>query len=133
MMHWNGSSWTASTGPDSFRLLAVHMVGKHDVWAAGVEEQVGDEPARSLVLHYNGWGWQNAPLPAGVSWLDSIRFLSLNEGWMAGEGLLHWNGTSWGAAGSPVESVIVTLARTESGALWAVTDTGAVLKLTAGQ
>jgi hypothetical protein len=133
MMHWNGSAWTASTGPDSFRLLAVRMLTRNDVWAAGVGEKVGDEPARSLVLHYNGWGWNSVPLPAGPSWLDSIRFTSLNDGWMAGDGLLHWNGTSWGAAASPVESVIVTLTQTESGALRAVTDTGTVLELTAGQ
>jgi hypothetical protein len=51
---------------------------------------------------------------------------------MAGTGLLHWNGSEWGTVPSPVQGVIIALSRTPDGTLWAVTDTGSVLRLEEG-
>jgi hypothetical protein len=69
-------------------------------------------------------------------YLDSLpkipQMLSPDDGWMAGNGLLHWNGSEWGTVPSPVQGVIIALSRTSDGTLWAVTDTGSVLKLEVG-
>jgi hypothetical protein len=133
ILHWDGQSWTSALGAEGYRLLAVQALGADDVWAAGVSETADETLPGGLALHWNGKTWTSYPLPAGVGRLDAIHFSTAGEGWMAGQSLLHWNGTAWGTAYSPVDAVIVTLAESESGALWAVTETGAVMKLAPGR
>ncbi len=132
VMHWNGSEWTYQTWPDAYRLLAVHGVAADDVWAAGIAENVASSINPGVILHWDGAEWTAFPFPHGVAWMDSIHMLTPDDGWMAGNGLLHWNGSEWGTVASPFNGVIISLNRTADGMLWAVTDTGTVLKLGAG-
>jgi hypothetical protein len=132
IMHWDGSEWTYQTWPDAYRLLAVHGVSADDIWAAGIAENISSAINPGVILHWDGSEWTAYPFPHGVAWMDSIYMLAPDDGWMAGNGLLHWNGSEWGMAPSPVNGVIISLDRTADGTLWAVTDTGSVLRLGAG-
>ena len=112
--------------------MAVRALAADDVWTAGVAELAAETQPRGLILHWDGKRWQSYTLPAGAGKLDAIAFSAAGDGWIAGQDLLHWNGSDWGAAWSPTDGVIVTLARSESGGLLAVTETGAVLRLASG-
>jgi hypothetical protein len=129
VMHWDGSGWTYRTWPDAYRLLAIHGTAPDDLWAAGIAENVAASTNPGIIMHWNGADWTSYPLPRGVTWMDAAYMLAPNDGWMAGSGLVHWDGTQWGTVPSPVNGVIISLARTADGTLWAVTDTGSVLKL----
>jgi len=129
VLHWDGSSWQTATWPDAYRLLAIDGIAADDIWAAGVAENSDTASNPGLIFHWDGQTWTPYPVPAGAVWMDSVFAGSATDGWMAGDGLLHWTGSQWQAVASPVEGVIVKLARSPDGTLWAVTDTGAVLKL----
>ncbi len=132
VMHWNGAEWTYQTWPDGYRLLAIHGVSADDIWAAGIAENVASPINPGVILHWDGAEWTSYPFPHGVAWMDSIYMLAPDDGWMAGNGLLHWNGSEWGMVPSPVNGVIISLSQTPDGTLWAVTDTGSVLRLGTG-
>jgi hypothetical protein len=132
IMHWDGSTWSYQTWPDAYRLLAVGGVSADDLWAAGIAENMPSSANPGVILHWDGSDWISYAVPPGVVWMDTISMLSADDGWMAGTGLLHWNGSEWGTVPSPVQGVIISLARTPDGALWAVTDTGSVLRLGIG-
>jgi hypothetical protein len=129
ILHWDGTAWKTATWPDAYRLLAVDGIAADDIWAAGVAENTDTSSNPGLIFHWDGKVWASYPVPAGTTWMDTIYMNSADDGWMAGSGLLHWTGRAWETVASPVEGVIVTLARSPDGTLWAVTDTGAVLKL----
>ena len=129
IMHWDGSVWTHQTWPDSYRLLAIGGVAADNLWAAGIAENAASSSNPGTILHWDGSDWIGYPFPHGVAWMDSIYMLAPDDGWMAGNGLLHWNGSVWGTVVSPVQGVIVTLARIPDGTLWAATNTGSVLRL----
>jgi photosystem II stability/assembly factor-like uncharacterized protein len=129
IMHWDGSGWTYQTWPDSYRLLAIGGVAADNLWAAGIAEDTPSTANPGVIMHWDGAEWISYAVPPGVVWMDSIYMLSPDDGWMAGNGLLHWNGSEWGTVPSPVQGVIIALSRTSDGTLWAVTDTGSVLKL----
>jgi hypothetical protein len=129
ILHWDGESWQAQTFPEAYRLLAIDGTDAKDLWTAGVPENTDVNSAPGRILHWDGSAWSPFPFPSGASWMDSIYMASAGDGWMAGNGLLHWTGSDWGVVPSPVDGVIVALARTPDGALWAVSDTGSVLRL----
>jgi hypothetical protein len=129
ILHWDGSAWTYQTWPDAYRLLAVHGVAADDIWAAGIADNLPTSVNPGVILHWDGAVWTSYAFPPGAAWMDSIHMISKDDGWMAGNGLLHWNGTEWQTVPSPVRGVIISLAQTPDGTLWAVSDTGTVLKL----
>jgi hypothetical protein len=129
IMHWDGSAWTYQTWPDAYRLLAIGGVAADNLWAAGIAENDPSSSNPGVILHWDGSEWIPYPFPSGVVWMDSIYMLTPDDGWIAGNGLMHWNGSEWGTVLSPAQGVIITLSRTPDGTLWAVTDTGSVLRL----
>jgi hypothetical protein len=132
IMHWDGSEWTYQTWPDAYRLLAIGGAAADDLWAAGIAENTPSSLNPGVIMHWDGSAWTSYGVPPGVVWMDSIYMLGPDDGWMAGTGLLHWNGSEWGMVPSPVQGVIIALSRTPDGTLWAVTDTGSVLRLETG-
>jgi len=129
ILHWDGESWQTQTWPDAYRLLAVDAIDANNLWAAGIADNAATSANPGLIFHWDGSAWTSYPIPPGAAWMDSIYMDSADDGWMAGDGLLHWTGSAWGVVASPVDGVIVALARTPDGTLWAVTDTGSVLRL----
>jgi hypothetical protein len=122
VLHWNGTAWTQVPSPDpgvsDNQLFGVHMTSATDGWAVGLADN-GAGGALTLVLHWNGTAWTQAPSPTfglanGGSVLTAVSGLTGSDAWASGfvftngggEGilLLHWNGTSWTRAPSPSPS-----------------------------
>lgn len=101
MLHYSAGQWTAVTSgvPAGCTLNGLTVVGGNDVWA------VGSQPAGPLVLHWNGFSWQTAHLPAFASAggsLAAVSGSSATDVWAVGadatgtEGLvLHYDGATW--------------------------------------
>ena len=124
--HWNGTAWTLSPTPDPAgpaqpnQLNAVAARAGNDVWAAGGD---GYNPARSLVLHWNGSAWTGVSVP-NIGTLDAVT-IAPGHVWIAGGSQVEqFNGAVWAKLPAlPViaqTSVVITgLADTAAG-LWAV-------------
>lgn len=132
VMHWDGEQWTHRTWPESYRLLAVGGAAADDLWAAGIAENLAATENPGAILHWDGVEWVPYPFPPGAAWMDTIHMDAPDDGWMAGSGLIHWDGAAWGTVPMPMQGVVVKLWRAPGGGLWAVTNTGSVLRLEGG-
>jgi hypothetical protein len=123
--HWDGTAWTRSPTPIPAglalpnQLNAVAARAANDVWAAGGD---GYNPARSLVLHWNGSTWQQVKVP-NIGTLDALT-VAPGRVWIAGGNQVEqFNGATWTKLPAPPVTaqtvvVITGLADTAAG-LWA--------------
>jgi hypothetical protein len=118
VLHWNGTSWaqvaSPSPGPKSELLEAVSPISASNVWAVGWYFTSAGA-GKTLVLHWNGTGWTQAPSPSpgggSLAQLYSVSGVSASDVWAVGQFaastgviqtlVLHWNGTSWAQVPSP--------------------------------
>lgn len=128
--HWNGQSWSAvSSGYNGNAFLyAVAATSSKDVWAVGrAAPKAGS--FRSIVLHYDGRGWAEVPVPHFGTAGDSLEAVSAdapNDVWAVGQWVdtappgahvnvigrnltLHWDGKTWTALQGPNPSYIDSL------------------------
>ncbi|HVQ94511.1 MAG TPA: hypothetical protein VMU51_25965 [Mycobacteriales bacterium] len=110
--HWDGRVWTIVPNPDTGDRLAV-LTGVSartptDVWAVGSRRAASAPFSVSLVLHWDGRSWSQAPGPGqpGVtSSLISVRAFGRDDVYTTGfAGVQHWDGTAWSTsaiAGEP--------------------------------
>jgi hypothetical protein len=99
-VHWDGTTWTATTIAPNVSFRAVWGTASSDVWA------VGGDTATSLAFaaHFDGSVWSRARVIAGGAF-TSVYMVSPVDGWMvqsppnsiAGQ-LWHWDGTRWSLA-----------------------------------
>jgi hypothetical protein len=112
---WNGVSWAdlSPVVPAGSRVFDLQVLNPEDAWLvyrfpappgpAGQLEQ-------SVVLHWNGLGWTEIPLPAEAqpyAWLSKIWSTSASDVWIVGDVvnpgvkqdgiLLHWDGSGLAA------------------------------------
>ena len=70
VMHWNGTSWTATTSPSpasNATLSSVSAASATDVWAVGHRTQQitsSEVHGVSLIEHWDGSAWSVVPTPA---------------------------------------------------------------------
>lgn len=103
-LDWNGSDWTSvDTGfatQNDLTVSAISGSSPTDIWVAGETVTPGyhNRQFTSVALHYNGFSWQQVPVPEGSGLLD-ITAASPQLAWaVAADGsILSWNGTSWSA------------------------------------
>jgi hypothetical protein len=111
-VHWNGHSWQRVPVPGPAHAVVgledVLALSAKDVWAVGFSE-VGFNPDKTLVEHWNGTKWTIVPSPSpgkkiAGSDLTGIVALSPKNAWATGEFfdkpdslhlILQWNGTKW--------------------------------------
>ncbi|MFI5272269.1 MAG: hypothetical protein ACHQ4H_04455 [Ktedonobacterales bacterium] len=68
-----------------------------DVWAAG-----SDKYTHLVVLRYGSAGWSAlTTLPSDASWPASIALLSRDDGWVASDPMLHFDGVRWTRIAAP--------------------------------
>jgi len=120
ILHYDGQSWTRTQVPaladnaTGSELIGVHGDSAGDVWAVG-DYTKGDSSKHSLILHFNGGGWVQAPgVPSPGSsqtTLSAVSAVSPGNAWAVGGYntggassptlLLHWDGSSWAQVASP--------------------------------
>jgi len=137
--HWNGTSWTIVTGPDSglteVILTSVAASSATDIWMVG-QGLVNGADNRSLVEHWNGSAWTAtifgpisgqfpdvegiAANSSGVWVAGTVRDASLNYNVPLVE---HWDGISWtiipSAPAGSIGSGFTTIAIGQYGDVWA--------------
>jgi hypothetical protein len=136
---WQEGAWRTVPSPDrpsggSF-LNAVAAVSASDAWAVGLSRSRG-EPARTLVLHWDGRRWAITASPnagPGDNFLVSVAAASARDAWAVGyrdaRGVLrslveHWDGDRWTVVRLPRLSGpgngLNAVDMTASGEVWAV-------------
>jgi hypothetical protein len=113
MYHWDGSHWIQKTltVPPGGQLTGLTAVAGNDAWAAGFQ---GTSLQQTLVMHWDGSGWNPVPSPnPGNHNQDENELLGMassaaGDVWAAGiyqqQGgpdhpfVLHWDGRSWAGA-----------------------------------
>jgi len=66
-----------------------------DGWVVGREYDKTERTTKALLLHYDGKTWKKVDHNTGATSFEAVNFLNPNEGWAAGFGICHWNGSSW--------------------------------------
>ncbi len=114
--HWNGTSWTQVSSPNSSQrfnvLLAVASVSANDAWAVGYGVTASNKNEQ-FIEHWDGKTWTITPNPTvsqGDSTLSGVAAISGSDVWVVGsttaqnsagspshtEPLVeHWDGASW--------------------------------------
>lgn len=136
--HWDGLEWVAVPHPDPDaynRLYAVEAISPDDIWAVGETRSSFSQPARTMILHWNGQGWSivPSPNPGAYNELRGVVALAANDVWAVGNTYvgsawrtltLHWDGTEWRAAPSPNmgerSNYLRAIDALPSGEVWAV-------------
>jgi hypothetical protein len=110
--HWDGSTWTAVTSPNTAAdqdniLSAVTCASSADCWAVGSF----DAYSKALIERWDGTSWSIVPSLQGDPLL-AVTCLSTSDCWASGPPywtpnqpaqtlLVHWDGTSWTKVVSP--------------------------------
>jgi hypothetical protein len=110
LQRWDGDSWNVvpSPNPGTFNnaLLSVTAIAPDNIWAVGWKSSRTSGP-QSLVLHYDGVGWNEIPAPTvgtGDNVLTSVSAVAGDDVWAAGYYIdgtqyktltLHYDGTAW--------------------------------------
>ncbi len=108
--HWNGSSWQIVSSPVSggqTPLYGVKAFAANDVWA------VGENGSHNLVLHFDGNGWAQVPVPepagSSLTLFGDVDGTSGSDVWVAGEAetdtqqplVEHFDASTWTIVPSP--------------------------------
>jgi hypothetical protein len=136
--HWDGSTWTAATSPNTAAdqdniLSGVTCVSSSNCWAVGSF----DAYSQALIERWDGTSWSIVPSPQAGNPLNAVTCLSASDCWAAGPYytpnppaqtlLMHWDGTAWAKVVSPNTSAgqsntLSGIACASSSDCWAVGD-----------
>jgi hypothetical protein len=115
LFHWDGANWTDLSPPglpSGSRVIEMRVLGPNEAWLINsyplpVNPQNGNLYYQSMVLHWDGAGWTQVPLPAEaqpVANLVTLWATTSNDVWMGGDiiqptvtqngYLFHWDGTA---------------------------------------
>jgi hypothetical protein len=108
LVHYDGTSWTQVTVPDTKGLLDVAALSPTDVWTLGVD---------GSVLHWDGTAWT---VKTQVNGANALAVASSTNVWVAGVvSVVHYDGTSWTSSALPTGiSVVTGGAALASGSFW---------------
>jgi hypothetical protein len=129
---WDGGSWTLLPSPldvTEGAFTGVAAISTDDVWVVGYEgdAEVGEE--RALAVHWNGLGWEIAPVqPAiggGRSGLLAISGSSGSDLWAVGYRhnrpvILRYDGRVWARSPSDVPGEVTAITNLAPDDAWAV-------------
>ena len=97
-LHWNGLAWEPAPvqpalGGGRSGLVAIASTASNDLWAVGYQHN------RPAILRYDGHAWAriSSDVPGRVT---SVTALALDDAWVVGERIQHWDGTSWTELGT---------------------------------
>lgn len=131
LLHWDGSKWGEVPPPDDMRYPhTISGTGNNDVWVSSMLTADSE-----IIFHWNGENWTQFELPIAHSLTFAQKTSALfanspNDVWAGGKQLFHWDGKDWknknydGSNGN-----IVAIKSAPDKTIWALTDTGVVIKL----
>jgi len=147
ILHWDGLDWSQQTSPITDELHSVGMVSDADGWIGscngflrwdGNNWKQADNPLPQICIvdinmltANNGWAISNRTVFHwdGLTWsvaqdLDTIYVFSMsftapNDGWAVGDGIWHYDGSSWFRVSSP-SPMLRSIAMKSSTEGWAV-------------
>jgi hypothetical protein len=100
-VHWNGTTWTASSLPGATaRPSVASSTSAANVWAAG-GGACGIGSSTAFVSRWNGTAWTTDLIPNAPLCVSSVVTTGPSDGWLfGGQGgtstvALHFNGTTW--------------------------------------
>lgn len=129
VMHFDGLSWTTEDRPTQSALLALWGLNRDDVWAVGNEGVFhfdGSSWALRLAkpglvtvwasgpddvwaagpfgaAHWNGNDWEEDTPTTSLAATNSLWGSARTDLWFAGDGIRHWDGSSWISVLSPAK------------------------------
>ena len=118
--HWDGTAWTAVTGPLHGFPEAISADAANDIWVVGYNP--GGLAFSTAAYHYNGTSWSPVTTPnvgSGSNSLNGVLALAPNNVWAVGYStastkpppnqyevptktlIVHYDGTGWSVVPSP--------------------------------
>lgn len=109
--HWDGGCWanTSFVAPSGvLRLFAVAGSSATDIFAAGQRSAT----LTAAMFHSTGSTWSEMPLPVpdpgtpkALTRIDGLWASSVNDVFAVGDGILHYNGSSWSNMTGPAQTL----------------------------
>lgn len=120
ILHWDGTSWNNVASPTNLDLWDLLMVNSDDGWAVGTHALMSEY----TILNWDGVEWSFSEGPSMIigANLQSLYFLTANNGWAVGSGVIvYWDGSDWSLVNDPIgESVYRSIQMIHSTEGWAV-------------
>ena len=137
LVHWNGTAWQQVLG-ESFagELQSIYGTSPSDVWAVGSGKPIPEDPATTLIEHWDGASWTEVVSPPalpGDNFLRAVYAITPDDVYALGYGfngissrplalIFNWDGNSWTRELPvvPTRSSLYGLVGDTSGILFAV-------------
>ncbi|HEX8347927.1 MAG TPA: hypothetical protein VF657_24810 [Actinoplanes sp.] len=126
VMHWNGTTWSTVTVPDSTpdvdkrvqgaTLRDILVVAPDDVWIVGSAIDKYTFRTVPVVLRWNGVRWTFNPILDGMDGgFQGITAVSKTAVYAVGRGIAKWDGTRWTDQNAAVPGILTAAANAGNG------------------
>ena len=109
--HWDGQSWTESTGDLRHFWVDVLAITATDAWAIAKQ---------GYAAHWNGTRWTETspPNPASID-LNRLWGTGTNDVWAVGDnGTYHWTGAGWQTVNTGIGASVAAIGGSSSSDIW---------------
>jgi len=101
ILKYDGAAWKIDfeypeqEGKISASFYDVWFNAPADGWVVGTWYDKESKIQKGLIMHYDGFKWDELEnIPGSIAW-DSVFFLNENRGWVGGYGIARWDGKEW--------------------------------------
>lgn len=135
ILHWDGNNWTKIDSPyptysDPYKcsnFRDVFALSSNEVWIAGKKvEKINDNEYKigGVLLCWDGNKWAKIITPNTTSTINSLYFVSSNDGWAVGDSglILRYDGNNWSKVdtGFYINGNLKSVCMLSSSDVWAV-------------
>jgi hypothetical protein len=102
VLHYDGVDIDAARGPSTdLYLIAVHAIGKDDVWiASGSLRFPVEDLDYGAVFHFDGASWRDVRPAPGKLFYRALWANSSSDVWVTGDRTFRYRGTEWQPVGT---------------------------------
>lgn len=105
--HWDGSSWSIVTSPDTSNsttindiLNGVTCASASECWVVGSSDN-GEGDFQTLIERWDGSSWTIVTPSVAAAYLNGVTCVSASECWAVGSHIERWDGNAWTVFDSP--------------------------------